>query len=298
MAYTRGALKLKNSKTIYLIINLVALFLASFGVNTNCLDQALPKKEFIALEAGLDPAALDYRWGNIFNVFVQNLVDVNRVVFKSVDTLKILTWVLPVYLFARWSDDIVHASFYDAALHQNIFQMPKAFQSFTNSGVTVLTVILALLPVVPQIDLDLRRTCSVFGGGVVSLAILRTVLKNSLRARSSCRPWNGSFSNKQRAQGGFPSGHMAFAGYMTSLFGLRHGPKWGVPLSIFSAFAFFSSVNCNRHYVSQLVGGLGLGIIYGYGSYKILNSRYGEHTNISFDLDKYNRPSIGLSYDF
>jgi len=290
-----GGVKLRNHKIILYLLIGVACFWVFFANNLNCVNQNLPKEQAVV---SFDPASLDYRCDNLFNVFVQNLVDVNRAVFKSVDTLKILTWVLPVYLFARWSDDVVHASFYDAALHQNIFQMPKAFQQFTNTGVTALTVVLSLLPLLPQIDLDLRRTSSLFGEGVVSLAVLRTFFKNSLKARSSCRPWNQHFSNKQRALGGFPSGHMAFAGYMTMLFGLRHGPKWGVPLSIFSAFAFFSSINCNRHYVSQLVGGLGLGIIYGYGSYQVLNSRYGEHTNFSFDLDSKNRPSFGVSYEF
>ncbi len=294
---------METSKIIYIRLFFSGFLIYSLHLGATDTAEKLPSQTLKGqharkLTTQVDQTELDYRWGNIFNVFVQNLVDVNRAVFKSVDTLKILTWVLPVYLFARWSDDVVHASFYDAALHKNIFQMPKAFQQFTNTGVTALTVALALLPIVPKIDLDLRRTCSLFGEGVVSLAVVRTFLKNSLKARSSCRPWNGSFSNKQRAQGGFPSGHMAFAGYMTTLFGLRHGPKWGVPLSIFSSFAFFSSINCNRHYISQLVGGLGLGIIYGYGSYQVLNSRYGEHTNISFDLDKHNRPSIGISYDF
>jgi membrane-associated phospholipid phosphatase len=230
--------------------------------------------------------------------FLKDLIAVNKQVYTSVDTLKILTWFLPVYLLARYSDDTIHASFYDAALHQNINQMSSAAHKLANSGVTALTVFLALLPIVPGINQELYRTSSMFGKGVVSLAVLRTFLKNTLKARSSCRPWHQSYSNKQRALGGFPSGHMAFAGYMTSLFGLRHGPWWGLPLSIFTAFSFFASVNCNRHYTSQLVGGLSLGVVYGWGSYQLLNSRYGESLDISLDLDRKSRPSIGISYEF
>ncbi len=279
---------------IILIYLASAAFLATNSVATNNLHDPDVQQEVIDTDARF----FGFGFETLFNNFIYDLIDVNAAVFKSVDTLKILTWVLPVYLGTRYADDMIHASFYDAALHQNINHMSSGAHKLSNTGITALTVALALFPLFPSIDVDLRRTSSLFGKGVLSLAAIRTFIKNSIRARSSCRPWNGNFSNKERALGGFPSGHMAFAGYMTSLFGLRHGPKWGMPLSIFSAFSFFASINCNRHYASQLVGGLGLGVIYGWGSYKILNSRYGEHATISFDLDRQNRPSFSVGYDF
>src|SRR3546814_2989372 len=43
--------------------------------------------------------------------------------------------------------------------------------------------------------------------------------------------------------------------YMTVLYGLRYGVKAAAPIGIFGTFLGVTFLNCNRHYLSQLVAG-------------------------------------------
>jgi len=69
---------------------------------------------------------------------------------------------------------------------------------------------------------------------------------------------------------------------MTALFGMRHGWKWAVPLSLFSTFVFADFLNCNRHYLSQLLAGVGFGLIYAFAADKVIHRRVCQR--IKFDL--------------
>ena len=286
--YTRGALVMKRKILFWGLIFLV-------NVETDAKHIKRIKRRNYVKKIAVNTCC---DWKGLFNEFVQDLVDVNKTVFTSTDTLKIFTGVLPFYLCARFSDDIIHESFYEPGLHKNVSQMPGWTHGLANGGVTALAVTFSLFPLCPIINADLRRTSSLAAKGVLLLSCLRTFIKCSLKARSAFRPWHESYSNTQRCFGGFPSGHMAMSCYLSSLYGLQHGAKWGVPLSAFTAFSFIASLNSNRHYASQLVGGLGIGLIYGFASYKILNSRFGASTTMSFDIDAKNRPLFNLSYEF
>lgn len=233
-----------------------------------------------------------------FNSFMRDFIDVNREVFASTDTLKILTWVFPTYLIARFSDDAIHSSFYDAGLHKNVSQCSDTFYKFTSAGTTALTIALLVSPLFKWINADVRRTSVMMNRGLLSIFIIRSISKYSFKGRSCLRPWHQSFSCTQRAVGGFPSGHMAMAGYLTMLYGLEFGPSWGFPLSVFSALAFFASLNHNRHYASQLVAGLGLGVVYGYAAHKMLDYRYNEQFSVNLDFDTKLRPTVNLAYEF
>ena len=240
----------------------------------------------------------DHAFENIFNTFVQDMADVNRAVFTSTDTLKILTWVVPVYLIARFSDDRIHSAFYDSAGHRNISQLPEAFATFTSKTITVLAISLLFSPFFSFVDPEIRRVSLLMAEGLFSIFIIRTLAKYSIKGRSCLRPWNGNFSAHQRSFGGFPSGHMAMAGYLTTLYAMQFGPKWGVPLGILTALASFASINRNRHYASQIVSGIGLGAIYGYAANKVLDTRLNDRIEISMDMDAKFRPNFSLSYNF
>lgn len=239
-----------------------------------------------------------FNWEKLFNNFIEDMVDVNAVVFTSLDTMKILTWTMPVYLFARYSDDIIQESFYDAGTRKNIWQMSHIWQDITSKGATALVCVFAGLPLFDCIDEDVRNTSLLMAKGALSLSCVRNMIKYSLKSKTALRPWHEVYSPHERTLGGFPSGHMALMAYLTSVYGLRHGPAWGVPLSAFTALSFFVSIDSNRHYASQLIGGLSLGLIYGYGTYKILNSRYGANFDIALNIDHQNRPNFSISYDF
>lgn len=234
----------------------------------------------------------------IFNNFTEDLVDLNKSVFGSVETLRALTWVLPVYLLMRSVDDDIHSCFYLDSLHQNISQMPDFPRMVADKGVPMLSLLFMLMPLSHRVDPDLQDTSRLFISGVASVSAMRTLIKYSLKTRSSLRPWNGHFSKCNRALGGFPSGHMAMATYMAVTYGLRHGAGWGLPLGAFAGFVFMASLNSNRHYASQLAGGFGLGLIYGLASNRVLESRYGDNVQIGLDQDSAGRPTLSLSCQF
>lgn len=240
------------------------------------------------------------RWDftELFNNFVRDGVELNKSVFGTLDTMRVLTWVLPAYLIARSVDDDIHSCFYLDSQHKNVGQMPKFPRMVADKGVPLLAVLLMMMPLSHQIDQDVKDTSKLFISGLASVSAMRTVIKYSLRARASLRPWNGLFSSCNRALGGFPSGHMAAATYMAVTYGLRHGAGWGLPLGAFAGFVFMASLNSNRHYASQLVGGFGLGLIYGLASDRVLKSRFSENAQIGLDIDSVGRPVLSAAYQF
>ena len=237
-------------------------------------------------------------WKAVFGNYAQDFIDVNRTVFTSIDTLKIFTGVLPIFLVARYADDSLHSAFYNMGTHRNKAQLPNWVHTFASKSVTAITTTFALLPFFNNVSEDVRHTCSVMTMGAVSLSALRNFIKYSFKSRTAFRPWHESYSNTCRTLGGFPSGHMGMATYLASLYSLRHGAKWGLPLTAFATFIFATSLNGNRHYASQLVGGFGLGFMYGFASYKLLNSRFGENMTMSLNIDAKNNPNLAISYEF
>ncbi len=48
------------------------------------------------------------------------------------------------------------------------------------------------------------------------------------------------------------------------------GPSWSLPIWMGAGFLAFEYINCNRHFLSQLIAGAGLGIIFGRASARSL----------------------------
>jgi membrane-associated phospholipid phosphatase len=116
------------------------------------------------------------------------------------------------------------------------------------------------------------------------------------------RPWNEHFSSVQRARGGFPSGHLATVSYAATLYGVRFGPKWGVPLGLLTAAVGVSFLNCNRHYISQILAGVGLGAIYGVAASKQVDFRlarnYEARLQTKLDVDQRGCPAMKIGVNF
>lgn len=116
---------------------------------------------------------------------------------------------------------------------------------------------------------------------------------------ASLRPHSEHFgSTEHRVHGGFPSGHMAWAAYTATLAGLRHGPRAGIPLTMLSGVVFIDFLTCNRHYLSQLVAGAGLGIIYGMAAYQLAEGKIAKDFAVSVEPHNYDGVAIKLSYGF
>jgi hypothetical protein len=88
---------------------------------------------------------------------------------------------------------------------------------------------------------------------------------------------------------------MANITFITTLFAMRHGPKFGIPLGIFGGFVFANFLSCNRHYVSQLVAGIGLGLFYAFAADKVINERLGRDISCNVCIDS---GAIGLKATF
>lgn len=240
-------------------------------------------------------ASLVNRAGNFLRDLAVDAIRLNLNLF-SVDSAKIVTGVMPFYIGTRFLDEKLQCHFYDPAHHKNINQFPHAAHALAKSGVAIPILFLSSAYFWGWND-DLRYTGWMTGIGIPFVQSGKDVIKKA-RAKGCLRPWHEDFSKEKRSSGGFPSGHMANIAFMTTLWGIRHGPKWAVPIGLFGVFVMVDFINCNRHYVSQLVAGVGLGVLYGVAASKVVDKKLDEKWNIQLGASKQGDPCLQLSYRF
>lgn len=231
-------------------------------------------------------------FGEWANDFMFDFMELNRQFF-SLSTVKVATGVFPFYLLARSVDHNIHSSFYDRRCHKNLNIFSDSIGKAVNKSVPYVVIAGLLFPYIGH-NPDIQLTADIFLKGVVSIWMVKDLIKFTLETDACKRPWNGEFSCKKQAFGGFPSGHMAEAFYMTTLFGWRHGPTLGVPLAIYSGLLFLTSISGNRHYASQLIAGAGLGLAYTVASLKLINTREAVG---AWSVDC-NSNGFGVTYEF
>lgn len=214
----------------------------------------------------------------------------------SMETVKVITAFTPVYLASRMFDERIQVKFHDRQYHKNINQLPKTCHTLAQCGIGIPMVLLSSLALWGWNE-DLRMTARLFAIGLPFVQSGKDIIK-SLQFKSCLRPWHEDFGKEQRSSGGFPSGHMANVVYMTSLFGMRHGPAWAIPLGLFSTFVFVDFLNCNRHYLSQLFAGAGLGLIFAFAANKVIEQKL--EARLFFDCvpDSRGGSSFKVSYCF
>lgn len=213
----------------------------------------------------------------------------------TVDSARIIAGFTPVYIATRWVDEDVQKSFYDGACHKNINQLPKVCHQAAQKGVAAPMVFLSSLTFFGWTE-DIRLTGRMTAITLPFVQSGKDIIKKA-EFKACLRPWHEEFSDKKRSTGGFPSGHMANVTFMTALWWKRHGPKWGIPLSLFSVLVFVDFANCNRHYVSQLVAGAGLGLLFAFAADKVVTKKLNDR--LSIGPCSYNgNPGFGVSYNF
>lgn len=236
---------------------------------------------------------------NKFGLFLGNIVAdaiiLQRYLF-TVESAKIVTGFVPFFLIARQLDEDIQCRFYDPTCHQNINQFPKACHSIAKNGVGIPMVLLSSLALFAP-WCDVRDTARMYAIGLPFVHYGKNVIKK-IRSKGCLRPWHEEFSSKKRSSGGFPSGHMANVTYSATLFGIRHGIKWALPLSLFAAFVFADFVNCNRHYVSQIIAGAGLGVIYAVAANAVLERKWLKNCSCSLGTDNQGRSTMKVAYNF
>lgn len=236
-----------------------------------------------------------YKVNRFFGEVVIDALDLQVNLF-SLTSAKILTAITPFYLGSRFIDETVQCHFYDPAHHKNINQLPKACHSLAKGLIGIPMVALSSLAVLAPTE-DLRMTARMFIIGLPFVHWGKNLLK-TFDAKICLRPWHEDFSCKKRSRGGFPSGHMANVTYMTALFGMRHGAKFAVPLGLLATFVCVDFCNCNRHYLSQLVAGTGLGLLYAFAANAVVEKRLSCCFAVNMDLDEKGRANLGISYQF
>lgn len=235
-----------------------------------------------------------HAFGYFVGEIIMDILSINRNLF-SIDTAKILTAFTPVYLVARRLDEDVQSRFYDPATHTNINQFHQKCHKVAKAGIGIPMVALSSLAFFGWNE-DLRMTGRIFALGLPFVHWTKDLIK-TLEAKPCLRPWHQDFDRYKRSPGGFPSGHMANITYATSLFAMRHGLAWGIPLGFFTAFVFADFINCNRHYLSQMLAGAAFGLTYAIAANKVIERKlYG--LDVSCGFSGQNRAYISASYSF
>ena len=212
----------------------------------------------------------------------------------TTDSLKILAIFAPAYIAARYGDNALHTCFYSPEKHKNMCQLSKGWHNGADKAGIVIPVALSLLSIAP-VNEHLQLTSRVFAAGVLPLWGLKNIFKR-VQHKGCLRPKCEFFDKNQLYYGGCPSGHLAFMAYATTLYGLQEGKYWGIPLGIASAVIFGVSINGNRHTLSQLIAGTGLGVLYGVAASKVID-RYHE-TSFTCDIHLEKDQSLGFSLSY
>jgi len=186
----------------------------------------------------------------------------------SLDTIKIIAAGVPVYVVARILDKSTHKVFYCSAHHCNKRQMPNTLYHGVNVGLGVLMIGMASLSFY-KADRHLQRTAQLYALTLPYTWAAKKILK-TIKWDGCRRPKNQWFDKHKKYYGGCPSGHMMEIMYTAVLFGTQMGPRFGIPLGIFAGAVALESINCNRHFLSQLVAGAGVGVILGVAANKAL----------------------------
>ena len=219
----------------------------------------------------------------------------------TISTLKTITAFLPFYLIGRKIDNRVHATFYDAVNHRNVNQPPKFTKIVLNDLFFPLPfIVLGSMGLIHK-DAYERRTGQIFAMGVLATWLTKSFIK-TLKVDAGLRPLNENFNPSPRVHGGNPSGHTALAAFMAMYYGLYKGKNYGVPLAFYTGLVGSMAITTNRHYLSQLVAGAGLGVMFGIAAHKVRLALDDElyENRISFGMtsDSCGSPAFGLAYNF
>jgi len=227
---------------------------------------------------------------------IKDTLEINKNVFTSMDTVKTIVGITPFYLATRMVDTSIHNKFYTSNGHKNKHQLPSLLTKIVSKSGDVGIVLLTSFAIFSS-DEKMRLVARIFGLGAFSALVAKDAFKE-IKIDAGLRPWNEHFNCHKRAHGGFPSGHMVEAAYMTTVWGLQYGLKAWIPLGLFSGLMFGVLVNSNRHYVSQVVAGAGLGIIYGLAANTLITKKLNQNFSFNVSAHAHGAPQLEFSYCF
>lgn len=257
----------------------------------SCVDTNLSFQEQPTFEKG----GWQFNTHNPVGKLIKDIFELNANLL-SWTSYKIIGSTFPLFIGGRMVDIDLQNCFYCKESHKNINQLPKGFQTFAKWSIGVPIAFFGS-QIFWQCNEELRETAWVFMIGMPFVIFGKEIIKK-LRINAARRPWNEYFSCDERAFGGFPSGHMAEATYMAFLYGWRYGPRYGAPLGCVAGLVAVAFVNCNRHYLSQIVAGAGLGMMYAFAANKLIDKNLCQNTTLTFSLSHKGAPGVKMAWAF
>jgi len=226
---------------------------------------------------------------NLKNICLDTF-EINSNLF-SLSTLHILSLSTPIYLFALDFDQKINYLFYNKIEHQNIRQFTDFNFKYNIELSDILLTNSIFLSSIGYFSNNQKfKTISYkLMLGLCCAGIVKKIIK-LIKWNNSLRPNNQNFIKNQKYYGGFPSGHLMTMSYLSTIWINQLGIKKAFPIIAATSYIFIDYIVKNRHYISQLIAGSTLGIIYGCAVNSCLNTKINNNK-----LDKYlNRNIIKL----
>lgn len=219
-------------------------------------------------------------------------------IFTSWSTYKTFVATAPVYAAARMADHDIHSWFYDYKTGKNINSMGHRWHMLAETWVIRGIAGFSLGGFFFADDVKLRETCYSFLIGLPLVILSSNIIKAFAKGEYCLRPYHEKFATKKRVIGGFPSTHAAQVAFATTIFGMQEGIPAIVPLGFLSTYVLIAFLNDSRHYLSQLVGGVGLGVVHGIASSKLADSKIIKKLDMGLAFDKCGNPALKVGFNF
>jgi len=215
------------------------------------------------------------------------------------DSFKTVVATFPFFAVGQMIDESVQQWFFDKKRRINTHQLPAIFNATADRAIVDSLAALSVTFFLFSHNQRLRETSKMFLLGLPFIGWTTNLIKCCCKSDICFRPLDEKHcKNGKKSFGGFPSTHAAQITYATVLFGSQFGVKAAVPLTIAGLFIAVPFVNGNRHYVSQLVAGAGLGVLYGLAANKVIRGTCNDDVAINIGVDHGCIPSLKLSYKF
>lgn len=233
--------------------------------------------------------------------FVDVLHDIGSMYRNLIDwdSYKTVVATFPLYAFSSMIDKPIHKQFYDDRAHRHLKQMPSGLIYFAEHVAIPLEATAASAIFLFAKDKRLRETTKMFIVGLPFVVLTADLIKVAFKSNCCFRPLHQHFTkNHKRCYGGFPSAHAAQVTFAAALFGIQYGAPAIVPLSIVGSLVVAAFINDNRHYVSQIVAGGGLGVLYALAASKVVDKKFESSVNVSLGSTLTGKPALQLAYSF
>lgn len=190
----------------------------------------------------------------------------------SKDSLKIVAVTIATCCLARKYDKKIHQHFFNTQSRQNKHQISKKAFALTDLVIDGINRGGFGIMITGLGSAKLRNTaCHVTITNIASDSAKETLksVVSDIAPQLGTRPSSEGFDPNMRSSShGMPSGHTTNISSLATLYGLKHGLKAAIPLALLTGWIGYASVATNRHYLSQVLAGAGLGSIFGLAAYK------------------------------